>query len=183
MGRGMAATFGVTSEPLSAGIPHGHLMILSLAQGFNWAESVYGSLFYSQRWAGVAFGDPLYAPFRSLQLVDKTPPALDRVEAQAARGEVRIIAALGGRSDDELADVAMFKVEYGQSRSYGQSVDFVHWPSPEKSRGMAGRRFGYSRRFVTRITGLDAGRSYHYRVIARDPAGLETASEDKTFTP
>src|SRR5690606_6596648 len=32
------------------------------------------------------------------------------------------------------------------------------------------------------LTGLKAGTTYHYRVISRDAAGNETASEDQPFT-
>jgi hypothetical protein len=177
----------VTWEPLSVGIPHGHLMILALAQGRTWGEAMYGSLRLGQRWAGVAFGDPVYTPFASLQLVDKAPPVLDKISAAnspSRQGAGMLLrASLGGASPDELADVALFKVEYGPSESYGQSVDFFDWPEPGKSKGVASRRFGYSRSFFTRIEGFDKGKTYHYRVIARDPAGLETASPDKTFTP
>ena len=182
MQRGIAGTFGVTTEPLSIGIPHGHLMLAALANGSTWAEAIYNSLMLSQRWAGVTLGDPLYRPFASLQKVATSRPALEAVAAKSAGGEVRISARLGGASDDELADVAMFKVEYGLTKAYGQSVDFFDWPDPA-SNTAPGRRFGYSRRFSTRLAKLERGKTYHFRVTVRNPAGLETVSPDGTFSP
>jgi len=181
MRRNIAATFGVTSEPLSAGIPHGDQMILALAAGFNWAEAVYGSLRLGQRWAGVAFGDPLYAPFRSRQLVDKTPPVLGKPHVGCAGKDNVFLAELIGNTDDELADVAMFRIEYGPTSSYGHTIDFYDWPEPGKSKGVPGRRFAYSRKLVYQLKGLESGKTYHYRITARDPAGNEAVSPDSTF--
>ncbi len=184
IGRGIAGTFGVTVEPLSAGIPYGDLLLLALGAGYPWADAVYGSLLLGQRWAGVTFGDPIYAPFQSQQLVDRTPPVLKPITIIRASGtDIIIRAELASGSADEAADVALFKLEYGATTDYGQTIDFYDWPQPEKSKGVAGRRFGYSRRIVKRLTGLEKGQTYHYRVTARDPAGLETRSEDGTFRP
>ncbi|MDD4891749.1 MAG: hypothetical protein PHU85_17660, partial [Phycisphaerae bacterium] len=183
MHRGMAATFGVTTEPLSIGIPWGDQMILALGDGYNWADAVYGSLRLGQRWAGVTFGDPLYAPFRSLQKADKTPPAIGAIAAKAVGKDVAIRIDLAGEKDDELADVALFRIDYGPTASYGKYVDFIDWPEPQKSKGVQGRRYGYSRHATLKIPVPAKGETVHYRVTARDPAGLETRSADKTFAP
>jgi len=181
--RGIAATFGVTSEPLSAGIPYGHLLIAALARGHDWAESAYGALRLAQRWMGVVFGDPLYAPFRSKGLVDRTAPVIGPVTVKpAGRGAVTVAASLAGTSPDELADVALFRLDYGPTARYGQCVDFFDWPQPRKGRGVKGRRFGYSRHFRWTLRGLKSGVRYHYRLTARDPAGLETRTSDAAFT-
>jgi len=184
VGRGIAATFGVTAEPLSAGIPYGDGMLVALAAGAGWAEAAYGSLRLAQRWTGVVFGDPLYAPFRSQLLADKTPPVLGKAQARAdGRGAVTITAALAGRTADERADVALFRVDFGRSKRYGQRVDFFDWPQPQTGRGVRGRRFGYSRHFRHTLKGLEKGATYHYRLVARDPAGQEAATPDATFIP
>jgi len=180
MRRGIAATFGVTSEPLSAGVPYGDQVLLALATGYDWAEAAYGGLRLAQRWTGVVFGDPLYAPFRSGQREDRTPPVLTRPKARVYGDVVVITAELAGATADELADVAQFKLEFGRTKDYGQSVDFFDWPEPKDSKFSYKRRFGYSRNFRWRRKGLDKG-TYHFRLIARDPAGLETASPDLTF--
>jgi hypothetical protein len=183
IGRGIAATFGVTTEPLSAGIPYGDQMLLALGAGHPWADAVYGSLRLSQRWAGVTFGDPIYAPFRSLQLADATPPVLGEVKTRASGSDVLFTVALAGANADELTDVALFRLEYGPTANYGRTVEFFDWPEPEKSKGVKGRRFGYSRQFAARLSGLAKGKACHYRLTARDPAGLETRTEDRTFVP
>jgi uncharacterized protein (TIGR03790 family) len=178
--RGIAATFGVTAEPLSAGIPYGDQALLALASGYDWAEASFGGLRLGQRWAGVVLGDPLYAPFRSLMLQDKTAPVLAPVDVRVEGDKATLSVSLAGTNDDELADVALFRLEYGPSASYGKTVEFYDWPSPEKSRDVPGRRFGYSRHFRTVLTGLGAG-PVHYRLTARDPAGHQTSTPDLTF--
>ncbi|MHC4718697.1 MAG: hypothetical protein ACYS5V_17160, partial [Planctomycetota bacterium] len=184
IGRGIGATFGVTMEPLSIGIPHGHLMLMSLASGYDWAESAYGALRLAQRWTGVVFGDPLYAPFRSRRLRDTTPPAIGPVTVKpAGAGAVTVAAELAGKTDEQRVDVALFKLEYGRTTAYGRSVDFCDWPEPDNGGNVKGRRFGYSRHFRWRLKGLRKGRRYHYRLTARDPAGLQTRTRDATFRP
>ncbi len=191
MSRGIAATFGVTSEPLSIGIPHGHLLLTALGRGYDWAEAAYGSLRLGQRWAGVLLGDPLYAPFRSGRLPDTTPPVLGEVQVRSGTRGVTIAVSLSGSSPEELADVALFRLEYGPDRTYGQAVDFFDWPEPKRptstapmpsGRPVKGRRFGYSRHFRWSLKGLKKGRTYHYRLTARDPAGNETVVRG-VFTP
>jgi hypothetical protein len=60
MHRGIAATYGVVAEPLSAGIPYGDQVISALSQGYDWAEAAYGSLrLLEHKWpADVATGIP-----------------------------------------------------------------------------------------------------------------------------
>ena len=183
MNRGIAATFGVTTEPLSAGIPYGDQVLLALAAGYDWAEAVYGSVRFGQRWAGVAFGDPLYAPFRSLQKKDTTKPVLGPVRVTTAGRATVLSVALAGKTPDEVADVALFKLEYGPGKAYRTTVEFFHWPEPEKSRGVKGRRFGYSRHATWTLPDAAKGAAIHYRITARDPAGNETVSKDATLKP
>ena len=178
--RGIAATFGVTAEPLSAGIPYGDQVLVALAGDYDWAEASFGALRLGQRWAGVVLGDPLYAPFRSLMLQDKAAPVLGPVDVRAAGDKATLSVSLAGANEDELADVALFRLEYGPTASYGKTVEFYDWPSPEKSRNVPGRRFGYSRHFRTVLTGLTT-RPVHYRLTARDPAGHQTSTPDLTF--
>ena len=183
MSRGIAATFGVTTEPLSSGIPYGDQMLLALSAGYDWAEAVYGSVRFGQRWAGVAFGDPLYAPFRSLQKKDVTSPVLEPGEVKSGSRAVALSVRLAGDTADERADVALFRLDYGPTEKYGTTVDFFSWPEPQKSRGVKGRRFGYSRHATWQLEGLNKGAAVHYRITARDPAGNETVSADATFKP
>jgi len=183
MGRGIAATFGVIGEPLSLGIPHGHQALLALSAGYDWAEAAYGGLRLAQRWRGVVFGDPLYAPFRSRQLTDRTPPAISAATVKVSGKTVTIAAQLVGKTPDELADVALFKLEYGPTEKYGKTVEFFDWPDPQNSARVQGRRFGYSRHFRWALQGLQKGKTYHFRLTARDPAGLETTTADATFEP
>ena len=79
------------------------------------------------------FGDPLYAPFRSQQAMDKTHPVLGPVTLTAGEDGIIASAALAGLSADELAEVALFRLDYGPTTAYGQAVDFFDWPEPQKS--------------------------------------------------
>jgi hypothetical protein len=181
LGRGIAGTFGVTVEPFSCGIPYGDRVLAALARGNDLAEAMTGGLYGAQRWAGVIFGDPLYAPFRGAKLPDRTAPVLEKPSATAEAKGMRVVARLGGASPDELADVALFRVEYGPDAKYGKALDFYEWPEPEKSKSKERDYSGYSRFCSRLVTGLEKGRTWHYRVIARDLAGNETASPDATF--
>jgi len=182
--RGAAATFGVVNEPCSAGIPYGHAVLAALVRGNDLAEAMSGGLLCAQRWAGIIFGDPLYAPFREAKAADRTPPVLAEVAARPEAGGVRVSARLGGTSPDELADVALFRIEWGPDARYGSKLDFLDWPEPENPRqGVKGRDYsGYARSCSRLITGLEKGRTWHFRVTARDPAGNETVGADGTFT-
>ena len=180
--RGITTTWGVVTEPLSAGIPYGHLLLAGLTQGYDWGESTYAATRLSQRWAGVCLGDPLYAPFRSLERVDKAAPVIGPVTAKANRKGTIITAALAGESEDELVDVALFKLEYGPTGRYGKAVDFFDWPNPADGKNVKGRRFGYSRHFKAALADLSKGKPVHYRLTARDPAGLKSMRTG-TFTP
>jgi hypothetical protein len=182
IGRGITATWGVVTEPLSSGIPYGHLLLAGLAQGYDWAESSYAATRLSQRWAGVCLGDPLYAPFRSQERIDKTPPAIGPVSTKADKKGTLVTARLVGENDDELADVALFRLEYGPTDKYGKTVEYFDWPDPADGKNVKGRRFGYSRHFAATLTDLPKGGVVHYRLTARDPAGL-TSSRTGTFRP
>ena len=96
---------------------------------------------------------------------------------------VTITAELVGKTPDELADVALFKLEYGPTDKYGKTVEFFNWPDPQNSARLRSRRFGYSRHFRWALQGLQKGNTYHFRLRARDPAGLETTTADATFEP
>jgi len=156
---------------------------MALAQGYDWAEATYGSLRFAQRWNGVAFGDPLYAPFRSAQVKDQTPPVLGAVAARPAGDDAKITIELAGKTADELADVALFKLQYGPTAEYGQQVDYFDWPGPQDSSYLKDRRFGWSRRASWTVKGPTEGESLHLCVIARDPAGNQTVSPDVVFRP
>jgi len=180
--RGITTTWGVVTEPLSAGIPYGHLLLAGLTQGYDWAESTYAATRLSQRWAGVCLGDPLYAPFRSLERVDKTAPVIGPLTTEAGKKRTIVTARLAGESEDELVDVALFKLEYGPTKAYGKTIAFFDWPDPADGKNVKGRRFGYSRHFKATLADLPKGKPVHYRLTARDPAGLKT-SKTGTFTP
>ncbi|MHC4915102.1 MAG: hypothetical protein ACYTGB_06385, partial [Planctomycetota bacterium] len=182
LGRGIAATYGVVNEPFSAGIPYGDLVLAALVRGRSLGEAMTGATFFPQRWAGVTFGDPLYSPFRGAKIADSTAPVIARAAAASEKTGVRVSAELGGKTADELADVALFRVEYGLDARYGQALDFYEWPEPENPGKVKGRNYtGYARQFSRVLTGLEKGKTYHYRVVARDPGGNTSAGADATF--
>jgi len=186
--RGISATFGVVIEPFSCGIPYGDIVLRSLMNGNDMAEAMASSIYMAQRWAGVVFCDPLYAPFRYPPAIDATKPVIGRIEIKAEkRDKLRIEVFLGGKTEEELVDVAVFKLQYGTTREYQWSVPFYRW-SVLPEGGGNGRRnrildvmySGYSRR-KTWIIKKPAGKgTYFFRITARDPAGNET-HEEKTY--
>jgi len=183
MSRGIAGTFGVTAEPFSAGIPYGQIVLATLGRGNDLAEAFGSSVVFGQRWMGVSYGDPLYAPFRGPKRADATKPVLAVPSVSMEAGGANISARLGGETADELADVALFRIEYGRSRRMGEAVDFYDWPEPaDPNLKVKGRNYsGYARSFSRLVTGLEEGRRYYYRVVARDPAGNESSSRRGAF--
>jgi hypothetical protein len=179
LARGLSVAFGVVNEPFSSGIPYMDQAWLGLATGHDVCESLYAGLYANTRWAGVLFADPLYAPFRSLQLEDHTAPVITNVRAvPGRRGELIVSAELADGSPDARADIALWQVEYGPTSAYGQTVPFVSWPEPENTGAVKDRRYQFSRRFRHTLTGLTPNAIHHVRLTARDPAGNESRSAD-----
>ena len=95
---------------------------------------------------------------------------------------MRITAHLGGKTADELAEVALFAVEYGPTMRYGKRLDFYDWPEPGNPKLLAKRDYSVYSRFCSRvIRGLSKGKRYYFRVIARDLAGNETRGRRGRF--
>jgi len=181
--RGLCVAFGVVQEPFSAGIPYMDRGWAGIATGHDVCESLYAGLALNTRWAGVLFADPLYAPFRSLQLIDRTAPVLENVTATPRRaGELVVSADLADGTPDERADIALFRVEYGPTRDLGSVVPYTAWPEPGNTGQVAGRRYRYTRRFRHTIRSLKPGVTYRVRVSARDPHGNESDPSDVTGT-
>ena len=59
-------------------------------------------------------------------------------------------------------------VEYGKTRKYGH-----------KTKTLERARFGH----LHRLTGLETGSEYHYRLVSKGAHGGNLSSEDRTFTP
>ncbi|MHC4789430.1 MAG: fibronectin type III domain-containing protein, partial [Planctomycetota bacterium] len=95
-------------------------------------------------------------------------------------GEIVLTAELDDRTPDQRADIALFKIDYGTTTAYGQTVPYLDWPEPNNTRQVRGRRYRYTRRFRHTITGLRPDTTYHLRVTARDPYGNVGASGDVT---
>ena len=75
---------------------------------------------------------------------------------------VRIATATFNSSVNPRGLATSYKFEYGPSSSYGSSI-----PAPE---GSAGAGQGFVERSAT-IEGLEAGTTYHYRVVVSGPEG------------
>ena len=189
--RGLTAVAGPVAEPYYNCVPNADLMFSSLVQGFTWAEAAgqaYRSSKGLQRWMNMAVGDPLYAPFRSLwegtAREDATAPAFAAVACMTngcAPDQVVIRAELASGSDDEAADVALFKIAYGLDGGLlSNVVDYVAWEDPDCIQFDFSRRYGYSRRLSEPLKGLVAG-TYNCQVWAKDPYGNETASSVMQF--
>lgn len=97
------------------------------------------------------------------------PPS---VQTDAA-SEVTSTAALLVGTIGTYGGQTTFHFEYGLSDDYGASV-------PAGAEGVAGNERA-PRTFTRRITGLQPGTTYHYRLVAENPAGV-TFGADRTFT-
>jgi hypothetical protein len=99
--------------------------------------------------------------------VDTTPPEITEVEA-----DVGATVVIRWKTDDPASS----QVEYGKTDAYG-SV-FPAEPATDPSTGESA---GVVEHSVT-LEGLEQEVTYHYRVKSINAAGLETVSDDGTFT-
>ncbi len=90
---------------------------------------------------------------------DTAPPVISPPSAEAMEDGATILW-----STDEAATS---QVEFGPTEEYGEATTI----DP-----------ALATRHSVELTGLEAGRTYHFRVISRDAAGNEAASADDTFT-
>ncbi|OGK02648.1 MAG: hypothetical protein A2519_11345 [Candidatus Raymondbacteria bacterium RIFOXYD12_FULL_49_13] len=174
------------SEPSSAGIQYGDLFFYPIGKGLDFAESSYNSVYYGTRWMIVYYGDPLYAPFRGSKQMDNTPPEFGLVMTKRPANSTtsrRIIINLADGDDDKLVDVAQYKIEYGATVAYDNSVEFeIGWDSVNGSwKEETQRDYFLARQYERTIQGLNATQTYHYRISARDPSGNTAISPDLVF--
>jgi DNA-binding beta-propeller fold protein YncE len=90
-----------------------------------------------------------------------------------AAAEVTSTAALLAGTIGTFGGQTTFHFEYGLSDTYGTSV-------PAGAEAIAGNERA-PRTFTRRITGLQPGATYHYRLVAKNSAGV-TFGDDRTFT-
>jgi hypothetical protein len=177
MRRGITTTTGAVSEPSASGLPFMSSAFAALTSGHDVAESFYSAIPYNTRWNTVIFGDPLYAPFRTVaKRPDDTPPVIEQLTIRPLRslgGRRRVLlrAQLAGATPEQSDDIALWQVEYGLTPEYGSVIPYIEWGDPGEERFTDRRRYFYTRRFSHELTGLLPGRTYHIRVSARDPSG------------
>jgi len=102
--------------------------------------------------AGIGGGLPIIG--------DLVAPLLSSIAASVPTQSGVTISAVTNEPSD-------FQVEYGLTTNYGQTSAVVSTLATNHS---------------TSLSGLSAGRTYHYRIRSRDAAGNLTVSADKTFT-
>ncbi len=161
LARGLTAGSGVVGEPYLSGHPRPEVLLYYVTQGFTWAEAAMVSdpaLF----WMAVHMGDPLYAPFRkgSKRTPDRTPPGKPIVKVEGRKGTSAVLdLAVPRRPSDP--DLCLFQVEYGPTPALGSRI-----PSGKAYKG---------RRAVT-LGGLPDHPGFYFKVTAKDPAGLTSAT-------
>jgi hypothetical protein len=112
----------------------------------------------------------VYAADKAANLVDSFVVGLEAVTGSASEIEAEE-ATVGATVNPEGATVSECGFEYGATEEYGQSV-------------LCGQSVGSGASPVSvsaQLKGLKGGTVYHYRVFARNSAGILRA-EDKTFT-
>lgn len=166
LNHGVSGTCGVVDEPGVAGHPYPNVPLYYLLKGYTFAEASALSLPY-MGWVNLCIGDPLYRPFGP-----KTP-MLDTSTPQFVAGYPKFYQSVAAGNlvsamvDDSAGpEVAIFRLDYGTTISYGQSM----------TSNMYVRRFSFS------PPELKSNTLYHYRVTITDPVGHSTSSSDMTFT-
>lgn len=97
------------------------------------------------------------------------PPSVQTGDASEISSSGALLAGTIGTYGGQTT----FHFEYGLSEDYGTSV-------PAGVEGIAGNERA-PRIFTRRVTGLQSGATYHYRLVAKNAAGV-TFGEDRTFT-
>jgi phosphodiesterase/alkaline phosphatase D-like protein len=108
----------------------------------------------------VGDGDPVYGEEKSFTTADGAPPVISVVDSSD-------ITTSGTTVTWTTNEAATSQVEYGLTEEYG-SISTVD----------AGLVNSHS----VELTGLKAGKTYHYRVISKDAANNQAVSGDNTFT-
>ncbi len=94
-----------------------------------------------------------------------------RVDGQSSSGETNTTATLQAQIDPDGVDTT-YHFEYGTTRAYGTSIPV---PATDVGTGSGDQPVSVE------LTGLHAGVTYHYRVVAVNSAGT-SVGEDETFT-
>lgn len=94
------------------------------------------------------------------------------VEGRAASGVSQFTATLNGALQTGEALVG-YRFEYGTTTAYGQVA-----PVPDGYTPISSQTVSVSQP----VNGLQAGTTYHYRLVASSPGGTEVAGPDETFT-
>jgi uncharacterized protein (TIGR03790 family) len=162
---GITGLAGVTTEPFTTGHTRPNTFAYYLLKGYTFGEAA--SLANPNvGWMEMTIGDPLYAPFApKTDLLDTAAPVFapgfPKVTWKSREGYV-VDVLLDDQANPEAATV---NVEYGLTPAYGQSKELTQF---------------YLHHRVA-LSDLQDGVTYHYRVIATDPAGNVTVSPDATF--
>jgi hypothetical protein len=118
-----------------------------------------GTTYYYKAKA-VGDGDPVYGVEESFTTVDTTAPAISLVKSDNITGSA---ASITWTTDEATTS----QVEYGLTEEYGSFTTLDTNLATSHSE---------------ELTGLKAGKTYHYRVISKDAANNEAVSADNTFT-
>jgi hypothetical protein len=155
---GTSTAYGKTTSPVSAGSGTAATPVsanlTALGDGTTYHYRVVAT-----NSAGTSHGSD--AVFTTLALPDVTTGAASGISASSA--------TLNGTVDPNGRETT-FYFEYGTSTSYGTRT-------PAKSAGSATSAQSEN----AAISGLTAGRSYHFRIVAQSDAGSSTG-KDATFT-
>ncbi|KKQ54006.1 MAG: Fibronectin, type III domain protein [Candidatus Falkowbacteria bacterium GW2011_GWC2_38_22] len=165
---GLTAGTGVTGEPYLTGHPRPEIFLNYMLSGYNLAES--SALSYPVlRWRDITFGDPLYNPFKiKTKIKDTTLPVIAQVfsETNLSNSATTSDIIIRLSQNPVMPDVATYKVVYGLTTAYGDTLDYDE--------------IYYIERRIT-LNNLNPDTLYHYKVYAKDPVGNIAQSADQTF--
>ena len=108
--------------------------------------------------------------------VDTTKPVISNINALE-------ISTTGATITWKTDDLSSSQVEYGTTDAYGSSMPLDKPDTDPTALDAEGKHVsaGVIEHFVD-LTDLLPGTTYHYSVKSKNAAGLETVSDDETFT-
>ena len=166
--KGLTVGTGVTGEPYLTGHPMAEVFIYYMLNGYNFAEA--SALSYpALKWRDISYGDPLYNPNKvKTAIKDTVNPLILQISEQNTDINSAISASIYVSLDVNSMnpEVATFKVDYGLTATYGQTIDYDEITTTEKS-------------FLLEFLSPDT--LYHYMITAKDPVANISTTLDRTF--
>jgi hypothetical protein len=166
--RGLATTYVVEYGPTEAYGLRGFESSVAFGVGAQPVSAYLGELApattYHYRFVSTSAAGTTIGPDRTFSTLGP-PPAETRPASEVSATGATLNGAVDG-----LAEETTYRFEYGPTTAYGSSTE------------IAGARIEFGKQAVSAVlSGLTAGMTYHFRVVARNRYGT-AESADGTFT-